>query len=96
MANAKNWKVFTPWGDPFPGITALVSIEGENEYSVYAQDGILYLSGLKQGMPVQVYALGGAMMYSSVASGAAMQIQLPGGVAYVVRIGSHAIKAMMP
>ncbi|WIM91022.1 leucine-rich repeat domain-containing protein [Porphyromonas gingivalis] len=96
MAKAKNWKVLTSWGEPFPGITALISIEGESEYSVYAQDGILYLSGMEQGLPVQVYTVGGSMMYSSVASGSAMEIQLPRGAAYVVRIGSHAIKTAMP
>ena len=98
IAKSKNWNVTTPMGEPFVGtsIEEVIPAEVYHNIKVWARDGILYLSGLEPGMPVQVYALSGTMMHTSVASGSMLEIPLPRGVAYVLRAGNHAVKAVMP
>lgn len=98
IAKSKNWNVTTPMGDPFVGtsIEEVIPAEVYHNIKVWARDGILYLSGLEPGMPVQVYAIDGTMMHTSVASGSTLEIPLPRGVAYVLRAGNHAVKAVMP
>ena len=98
IAKSKNWNVTTPMGDPFVGtsIEEVIPAEVYHNIKVWARDGILYLSGLEPGMPVQVYAIDGTMMHTSVASGSTLEIPLPRGAAYVLRAGNHAVKAVMP
>ena len=98
IAKSKNWNVTTPMGEPFVGtsIEEVIPAEVYHNIKVWARDGILYLSGLKPGMPVQVYAIDGTMMHTSVASGSTLEIPLPRGAAYVLRAGNHAVKAVMP
>ena len=98
IAKSKNWNVTTPMGEPFVGtsIEEVIPAEVYHNIKVWARDGILYLSGLEPGMPVQVYAIDGTMMHTSVASGSTLEIPLPRGAAYVLRAGNHAVKAVMP
>ena len=84
-------------GEPFGGtsIEEVMPTELHN-IKVWTQDGVLFLSGLKTEMPIQVYAAVGTMMHITVAFGATLEIRLPRGSAYVVRVGSYAVKAVMP
>ena len=97
IAKAKNWDVKNTDGEPFGGtsIEEVIPTEQHN-IKVWTQDGVLFLSGLEVGMPIQVYAAAGTMMHTTVASGATLEIRLPRGAAYVVRVGSYAVKAVMP
>jgi len=58
----------------------------------YAQNGILYVSGLRQGATLQVFNILGSLIYQGKTYEDKVSIPLPGRGVYIVTDGSHGVK----
>ena len=81
-------------------LTGRVSVEDirdVKDFKAYAENGILYISGLSstsQKFPssLKVYNLPGALIYQGVTAGDSAEIPLPGRGVYIVTDGTTVVK----
>lgn len=95
LIKKKNWLVFDREGNFFPGTNGLQDISSSQLHiKLYAENGRLYITGLKEGMPIIVYTIDGSQVYNSRAMASELSIPLAIG-SYVLHIGDYSAKAIM-
>lgn len=94
IATAKNWKVTNPAGQPYPGTTSLATVSADHNIHAWTENGILHLSELPIGASLHIYTVGGALVHTAMTTTRTQAIALPRG-AYVLRIGSQSLKAIV-
>lgn len=93
IAKGKNWQVFNQDGYDYAGTSGLPDIK-DTAIKLFAQDGILTISGMEAGMLIQVYRLDGKLIHSGIAENDMVQISLPRGI-YLLRLGNNSGKVIM-
>ena len=66
------------------------------QLKAYAQNGVLYVSGLQAGDRWSVYNIFGALVYQGVALSDKAEVPLPGKGIYIIMNGKESLKAVIP
>ena len=92
---AEVWKNFGTIVEYSPvGNEAIKAPGAKPALQAYASNGILYVSGLQAGKPLNVYNLAGQLVYTGVAKAAELQLALPGVGVYIVVSGGQTVKVV--
>jgi hypothetical protein len=83
----------------FRSTTTGIEVVGANNYSplqAYAQNGMLYISGLTAGETFSVYNLTGTLIYTSPnpSERGEIAVPLPQRGVYIIRSGDKTVKAV--
>ena len=76
------------------GNVSIVETDNYPSLKAYAQNGILYVSGLKAGEKWNIYNMLGTLIYIATADGNNAEITLPARGIYIVTNGTNAVKVV--
>ena len=81
------------WKDFKYNITSIEQVE-VSPLKAHASNGILYISGLKTGKPLNIYSVSGQLVYTGIATAAEEQIPVAASGVYIVVSGEQTVKVI--